>query len=305
MPELPDVELYLYALRRRLIGQTLEAIRFGNPFVLRTWQTPAEELAGRSVTAISRLGKRVVFELDGDYFIVVHLMIAGRFKWAKRGAKLTGKAAIAAFDFPDATLQLTEQGAKRRASIHLVQGREALGALDPGGIEPLSMSLDEFRSTLTSGRHTLKRALTDPRKFSGIGNAYSDEILHAAKLSPFQLTTNLGEDEVVQLYAAVQTTLREWTDRLVAETGEKFPERVTAFRPEMAVHGKYGQPCPTCATPVQRIAYAENEANYCPECQTGGKLLADRALSRLLRDDWPKTLEELEEFKNARRIGSS
>lgn len=302
MPELPDVELYLHALRQRVQGRTLEAIRFGNPFVLRTWDPPASDLHGRCVESLSRLGKRIVFHLDGDYAIVVHLMIAGRFKWMKKGAKLTGKAAIAAFDFPDATLQLTEQGAKRRASIHLVRGGEALAALDPGGIEPLEISREEFRDALLRGRHTLKRALTDPRTFSGIGNAYSDEILHAAKLSPFQLTTNLSDEEISRLYDMTQTTLRSWTGRLIDETGERFPERVTAFRPDMAVHGKFGQPCPVCATPVQRIAYADNEANYCPECQTGGKLLADRALSRLLREDWPKTLEELEDFKAARRF---
>lgn len=301
MPELPDVELYLHALRQRIEGALLEAIRFGNPFVLRTVEPSASELTGRRITALSRLGKRVVMHLDGDYFIVVHLMIAGRFKWTKKGSKLTGKAAIAAFDFPDATLQLTEQGAKRRASIHLIRGSEALAALDPGGVEPLEIDATTFGEVLVRGRHTLKRALTDPHHFSGIGNAYSDEILHAARLSPFQLTTNLSAAEGMRLYEAVQSTLGYWTQKLIEETGARFPEKVTAFRPEMAAHGKYGQPCPVCATPIQRIAYADNESNYCPECQTGGKLLADRALSRLLRDDWPRSLEELEDFKNARK----
>lgn len=295
MPELPDVELYVDALRTRVAGVRLEKLRFASPFVLRTFDPPVETVIGRVVRNVRRLGKRIVFELEDDFFVVVHLMIAGRFKWAAPGAKLSGKTALATFDFSSGTLILTEASAKKRASIHLVAGRDAIDEIDRGGVEPLEISLETFRERLTAERHTLKRTLTDPRLFSGIGNAYSDEILHRARLSPLQLTTNLDASEIERLFAAVQSTLREWIERLRNETADRFPEKVTAFRPEMAVHGKFGQPCPDCRSPVQRIVYAENEANYCPACQTGGKLLADRSLSRLLRDDWPRSVEEMEE----------
>jgi len=293
MPELPDVTVYVEALRKRLVGQTLTKIRLGSPFVLRTVEPSPAEVAGRKVVDIERLGKRIVIELDGELYIVIHLMIAGRFKWLPPNAKLPGKVGLAAFDFPSGTLLLTEAGSKRRAAIHLVRGKEGLREHDPGGLEPLEMTLDEFRDALTRERHTLKRSLTDPHLFSGIGNAYSDEILHRARLSPVQMSTNLGDDEIARLYDALRDTLIDWTDRLRRETGEGFPEKVTAFRPEMAVHGRYNQPCPVCGSPVQRIVYSENETNYCARCQTGGRLLADRALSRLLHGDWPKSIDEL------------
>ena len=293
VPELPDVTVYLEALQQRVVGQPLTRLRLANPFVLRTVDPRPDELAGKKVVALRRIGKRIVFELEETLFIVIHLMIAGRLKWLPPAAKVPGKIGLAAFDFPSGTLLLTEAGSKRRASIHIVRGEEALRQFDPGGIEVLSMSLEAFAEVLRRARHTLKRALTDPHLFSGIGNAYSDEILHRARLSPVQMTTNLSDDEVARLYSAVQSTLTEWIDRLRAETGSGFPEKVTAFRPEMAVHGRYGQPCPVCQTPVQRIVYADNETNYCARCQTGGKLLADRALSRLLHGDWPKSIDEL------------
>ncbi|HEX2122745.1 MAG TPA: DNA-formamidopyrimidine glycosylase family protein [Thermoanaerobaculia bacterium] len=293
MPELPDITIYVDALASRVLGHTLEKLRLGNPFVLRTVEPSPADAAGKRVEALRRLGKRIVFALEDELFIVLHLMIAGRLKWLPKGAKIPGKLGLAAFDFDNGTLVLTEAGSKRRASIHVVRGEEALRAHDPGGIEPLEMSLDEFRAALTRERHTLKRTLTDPHVFSGIGNAYSDEILHRARLSPVQLTTNLSEEEIERLHGAIRETLLLWVGRLRAETGAGFPEKVTAFRPEMAVHGRYGQPCPDCGTPVQRIVYADNETNYCARCQTGGKLLADRALSRLLRGDWPRSIDEL------------
>ena len=293
MPELPDVAVYLEALEARVLSHTLEKVRLANPFVLRTVEPGPRDLEGKRVLALRRLGKRIVFGFEDDLFLVIHLMIAGRFRWLAKGAKVPGKLGLAAFDFDSGTLVLTEAGSKRRASMHIVRGEEALQAHDRGGLEPLEMSFDDFRAALTRERHTLKRTLTDPQTFSGIGNAYSDEILHRARLSPVQMTTNLDDDELARLYTATREVLLEWIDRLRAETGSRFPEKVTAFRPEMAVHGKYNQPCPVCHTPVQRIVYAENETNYCARCQTGGKLLADRALSRLLHGDWPKSIDEL------------
>lgn len=276
-----------------MLGHTLDTVRLANPFVLRTVEPAPSALKGKKVTSLRRLGKRIVFGFEDDLFLVIHLMIAGRFRWLARGAKVPGKLGLAAFDFDNGTLVLTEAGSKRRASIHIVRGEEALHAHDPGGLEPLEISLDQFREALTRERHTLKRTLTDPRTFSGIGNAYSDEILHRARLSPVQMTTNLDPDEIATLYRATRGTLLEWIDRLRLETGDRFPEKVTAFRPEMAVHGRYNQPCPDCGTPVQRIVHADNETNYCARCQTNGRLLADRALSRLLKGDWPKSIDEL------------
>jgi formamidopyrimidine-DNA glycosylase len=294
MPELPDVAVYLEALEERIAGRKILKLRLGNPFVLRTVDPPPSAIAGRTVEALRRVGKRIVLALEGELFVVIHLMIAGRFRWLPPNAKVPGKLGLAAFDFEHGTLILTEAGSKRRASIHLIQGEDALRALDPGGIEPLEMTLDEFRAALTRERHTLKRTLTDPRTFSGIGNAYSDEILHRARLSPVQMSTNLSDDELARLYHAIRDTLAHWTDRLRKDAAGKFPEKVTAFRPDMAVHGRYGQPCPDCGSPVQRIVHAENETNYCARCQTGGRLLADRALSRLLKGDWPKSIDDLE-----------
>jgi len=294
MPELPDVTVYIEAIGRRVTGRTLLKLRVSSPFVLRTYDPAPMDVAGKKVGALSRVGKRIVFALEDDLYIVVHLMVAGRFKWLAPGAKIPGKLGLAAFDFDDGTLLLTEAGSKRRASIHIVRGEAAVAAMNPGGIEPLDMTLVQFRAALTRERHTLKRTLTDPHVFSGIGNAYSDEILHRAGLSPVQLTTNLDESELARLYDATRATLLDWIDRLRRETGESFPAKVTAFRPDMAVHGRYGQPCPVCGTAVQRIVYAENETNYCPRCQTEGRLLADRALSRLLKGDWPKSIEDIE-----------
>jgi formamidopyrimidine-DNA glycosylase len=293
MPELPDVMVYIEALQARLAGATMLKLRLSNPFVLRTVEPAAQELSGRRVRSIERMGKRIVFGFDDDLFLIIHLMIAGRFRWLAAGAKIPGKLGLAALDFDTGTLVLTEAGSKRRASIHIVRGREALKALDPGGIEVLEMPLDQFIANLTRERHTLKRSLTDPHLFSGIGNAYSDEILHRARLSPVQMTTNLDAAELARLYDAIRDTLIDWTDRLRAESGDRFPEKVTAFREGMAVHGRYNLPCPVCGTKVQRIVYAENETNYCARCQTGGKLLADRALSRLLHSDWPKSIDDL------------
>jgi formamidopyrimidine-DNA glycosylase len=295
MPELPDVVVYLEALERRILGQPLEALRLASPFVLRSVEPLPAALAGHRVTSLARLGKRLVWELEGELFVVIHLMIAGRLRWAARGAKPPGRFGLAAFDFPTGSLLLTEAGSKRRASIHLVRGRAALADFARGGLEPLEVGLEAFGERLRLESHTLKRALTDPRLFSGIGNAYSDEILHRARLSPLQLTGRLSPEDVARLYRATVSILTEWTERLRRESGDGFPEKVTAFREGMAVHGRYRKPCPDCGGPVQRIRYADNETNYCPACQTGGRLLADRALSRLLKDDWPRSLEELEE----------
>jgi formamidopyrimidine-DNA glycosylase len=294
MPELPDVDVYVAALRARVTGATLLGIRIANPFLLRSVAPPPAEAAGLRVAEVRRLGKRIVIGLDGGLFLVVHLMIAGRLHWKPKGAKLGGKLGLAAFDFSTGTMTLTEAGSKRRASLHLVRGEAALRALDRGGIEVLDVELPAFRDALVRENRTLKRALTDPSILSGIGNAYSDEILHAARLSPAQLTRNLDDAELARLLDATRRTLMAWRDRLAAEAGDGFPEKVTAFRPGMAVHGRFRQPCPVCGAPVQRIVYADNEANYCARCQTGGRLLADRALSRLLGKDWPRTLEELE-----------
>ncbi len=294
MPELPDVVVYLDALDRRVRGRVLEAIRLGNAFVLRSVHPPLEEARGRRVTDLRRLGKRIVLGLQGDLFLVIHLMIAGRLHWREPGARLHRRAGMAAFDFPDGTLLLTEAGSKRRASLHLVEGESGLADHDPCGIEIQEASGGEFRAALTRERHTLKRSLTDPGLFSGIGNAYSDEILHRARLSPFKMTDSLDDDEIERLRVACVDVLGEWTELLRRKTGEKFPEKVTAFHEEMAVHGRYRKPCPACGTAVQRIVYAGNEADYCPRCQTGGRVLADRSLSHLLRDDWPRGIEELE-----------
>ena len=293
MPELPDIALYLEALEPRVLDRRLAKLRLVSPFLLRTVEPGPRDLEGKNVVSLRRLGKRIVFGFEDSLFLVLHLMIAGRLKWLPQGAKVPGKVGLAAFDFEGGTLVLTEAGSKRRASLHILKGEEALEAHDPGGIEPLEMSLDDFRTALTRERHTLKRTLTDPHVFSGIGNAYSDEILHRARISPVQLTTNLSEEEIARLYGAIREVLLEWIERLRRDTGTAFPEKVTAFRPEMAVHGRYNLPCPVCGTPVQRIVHAENETNYCARCQTGGKLLADRALSRLLKGDWPKSIDEL------------
>ncbi|MFI5179198.1 MAG: Fpg/Nei family DNA glycosylase [Vicinamibacterales bacterium] len=301
MPELPDVELYLHALRARIAGRRLTRVRVASPFLLRTVDPPVSKVEGRVVDRLSRLGKRVVWHLDDDLAIVIHLMIAGRFRWRPSGAAIPGKVGLAAFDFDSGSLLLTEAGAKRRASMHVVRGAAALAALDPGGIDVLASTTDAFGAALTRENHTLKRALTDPRLLSGIGNAYSDEILHAARLSPMQMTSRLDREAVARLHAAATDVLTRWRDALIAETGDGFPERVTAFRDGMAAHGRFGQPCPACGTPIQRIRYASNEANYCPTCQTRGKLLADRSLSRLLREDWPASLDEMDQHLAARR----
>jgi formamidopyrimidine-DNA glycosylase len=293
VPELPDVTVYVECLARRVVGSRLEAIRLRSPFVLRSVDPPLQEVFGRTVLGVRRLGKRIVLGFDEKLFLVVHLMIAGRFQWKERGAS-PGRIGLAAFDFENGTLILTEASKKKRASLHVVRGEAALRGHHAGGIEVEEADLDAFRKALTRESHTLKRALIDPRIFSGIGNAYSDEILHRARLSPFRLTSALDDDELARLHDATRGVLAEWTERIRAETGEGFPKKVTAFRPGMAVHGRYREPCPDCGAPVQRIVYSENEANYCARCQTGGKLLADRALSRLLKSDWPKTLEELE-----------
>ncbi|PYS93444.1 MAG: formamidopyrimidine-DNA glycosylase [Acidobacteria bacterium] len=300
MPELPDVVVYIESLRPRVVGQVLRHVRLASPFVLRSVTPPIREAEGRAVTGVRRIGKRIVLELEDDLFLVVHLMIAGRFRFKDAGAKIPGRLGLAAFDFPTGTLLLTEAGSKKRASLHLVRGAAALQEFERGGLEVLEASPAAFREALLKEGHTLKRALTDPRLFSGIGNAYSDEILHRARLSPLRLTRQLGDEEVARLRAATRDVLTEWTERLRRETGDRFPEKVTAFRDGMAVHGRYGRPCPACGTAVQRIVYAENECNYCPRCQTEGRLLADRALSRLLKDDWPKTVDELEELRPGR-----
>jgi formamidopyrimidine-DNA glycosylase len=292
MPELPDITVYVEALEQRVVGQPLLEARLNTPFLLRTVDPPLSELVGKTVRGVKRLGKRIAFEMDGDLYMVLHLMIAGRLHWKSPTAKQT-RADLAAFDFPNGTLTLTEAGTKRRASLYLVRGTPGLAEFQRGGLEVLDATRDEFAARLRAENHTVKRSLTDPRLFSGIGNAYSDEILHRARMSPVKLTSRLTDDEIATLFDATRTTLIEWTDRLRAESRDAFPEKVTAFRAEMAVHGKYKQPCPVCGTPVQRIRYADNETNYCARCQTEGKLLADRALSRLLKQDWPKSVDEL------------
>ena len=294
MPELPDVTIYVEAISARVLGRALEGVRLANPFLLRTAEPPISAAQGRRVVEVRRQGKRIVLALEGGLFLALHLMIAGRLHWKGRGARPAGKAGLAAFDFPEGTLTLTEAGTKRRAALHLLQGEEALGLLDRGGLEVLDASLDAFREALARENHTLKRSLTGPRLFSGIGNAYSDEILHRARLSPVKLTSRLADEESARLFEATRTVLLEWTERLRRDAAGRFPEKVTAFREEMAVHGKYRQPCPDCGAPVQRIVHAENENNYCPRCQTGGQILSDRSLARLLKDDWPRTLDELE-----------
>jgi formamidopyrimidine-DNA glycosylase len=304
VPELPDIAVYLEALDRRVVGQRLERVRLQSISLLRSVEPPLAEFAGKRLVATRRLGKRVVLGFEGELFLVIHLMIAGRLRWRALGAKLQRRYAHAGFDFANGTLLLTEAGTKKRATLHALRGEAALAAHDPGGLDVLACSAAEFAAALRRERHTLKRSLTDPHLFSGIGNAYSDEILHAARLSPVQLSTNLDDDELERLFAATQETLRSWTERLRAHTGDAFPEEVTAFRPEMAVHGKFRQPCPVCGAPVQRIVHAENETNYCARCQTSGRLLADRALSQLLKKDWPRTLEEMEARRPSMRAAS-
>lgn len=302
MPELPDVEAYLHALKPRVIGHALRGMRIANPFLLRSVAPRPEALAGQRATVLRRIGKRIAIGFESDHWIVLHLMIAGRLHWARPGAPIRGgRQGLAAFDFDSGTLLLTEAGSKKRASLYLVAGVEGLAAHDPGGVDPLTCDGAAFAAALRAANHTLKRALTDPRAFSGIGNAYSDEILHRAKLSPVAMSQALEDAEVARLHAATVAVLTEWRDRLCAEAEHAFPEKVTAFRPEMAVHGRFGAPCPVCGAPVQRIRYAENDTNYCPGCQTQGRILADRSLSRLLKSDWPRTLEALEETGLAQR----
>ena len=297
MPELPDILLYLHALQSRVVGHRVEGVRLASPFLLRSIDPPLASVQGRTIVDLHRLGKRIVMEAEGELFLVFHLMIAGRLRWKPRGTRVPGKVGLLAIDFDHGTLLLTEAGTKRQASLYVVQGRGALADHDPGGLQVLDADLAAFDRALRSDNHTLKRALTDPHLFSGIGNAYSDEILHAGRLSPFKQTQSLTDDEVRRLYESTRTTLLQWIARLRDQAGDEFPEKVTAFHEEMAVHGRYGKPCPDCGSPVQRVVYAANEANYCATCQTGGRLLADRALSRLLREDWPRTLDELERRK--------
>jgi formamidopyrimidine-DNA glycosylase len=301
VPELPDITIYIEALERRILGQSLNQVRIASPFLLRTAVPPLEQARARKIIGLRRLGKRIALGLEDELWLVLHLMIAGRLHWRAGSAKLSGKYNLASFDFPEGALVLTEAGTKKRASLHLVSGDEALRSLDPGGLEVLGCLLEAFVQALTSRNHTLKRALTDPRLFSGIGNAYSDEILHRARLSPVALTQKIAREEIKRLHRAAQETLGHWIELLRKETGDGFPENVTAFRPGMAVHGKFGQPCPVCGMKVQRIRYAANETNYCPGCQTRGKLLADRSLSVLLKKDWPQTPEELEELRAGSR----
>jgi formamidopyrimidine-DNA glycosylase len=297
MPELPDITAYIAAIEARILGQPLERVRIASAFLLRTAKPAVSEAEGKTVRAVRRIGKRIAIGVDGDIWLVLHLMIAGRLHWRAPGAKLAGRNALAAFDFPNGSLVLTEAGSKRRASLHLMAGEDQLEAMNPGGIEVFSSDLDGFQKALTVENRTLKRALTDPRIVSGIGNAYSDEILHAAQLSPVTLTHKLSTEEWQRLYDATRQTLQLWMDRMLAEAAAGFPEKVTAFRPEMAVHGRFGLPCPRCGSPVQRIRYADNETDYCAVCQTGGRVLADRSLSRLMKSDWPRTLDELEALK--------
>jgi formamidopyrimidine-DNA glycosylase len=294
MPELPDITLYLAQLTPRIVGQSLDGIVIRSPFVLRSVDPPLAAVEGKRVAGLRRLGKRIVVELEDELFIVIHLMIAGRFRWKPPGAKVGGKLVLASFEFPNGSLQLTEAGTKRRASLHLVAGQDRLREFERGGLEVLEADLASFADRLRSENHTIKRALTDPRLYSGIGNAYSDEILHRARMSPLTLTSRLTDDQVATLYRATRATLTEWIERLGREAGDTFPEKVTAFREGMAVHGRFGKPCPECGAPVQRIRYAENETNYCARCQTGGRLLADRAMSRLLKQDWPRSIDEVE-----------
>ncbi len=303
MPELPDVTVYVEALRERITGARLDRVRLATPFVLRSVDPPLAEVVGREVTGVRRLGKRIVIALADERFVVIHLMIAGRLHWKSAGAKVPGKIGVAALDFSTGTLLMTEAGTKKRAAVHLVRGESALAEHDPGGLEVFDVDLAAFREALTAESHTLKRALTDPHLLSGIGNAYGDEILHRARLSPVKLTRQLTDPELARLFDATRVTLADWVERLRRDAGGGFPEGVTAFREEMAVHGRYGKPCPDCGSPVQRIVHAENETNYCPTCQTGGRLLADRALSRLLKADWPRTLEEMEQHVARRRGG--
>ena len=298
MPELPDISAYITAIEARILGQTLEHVRINSAFLLRTAQPPVSETEGKKVTGLRRIGKRIAIGVEGDLWLVLHLMIAGRLHWKPAGAKLGGRNNLASFDFSNGSLTLTEAGSKRRASLHIVAGEAALRAMDPGGIDLFASTADEFRTALTAENRTLKRALTDPRIVDGVGNAYSDEILHAAKLSPITLTHKLTAEDWLRLYKATRATLQLWIDRFNAEAAKAFPEKVTAFRPEMAVHGRFGQPCPVCGSPIQRIRYADNETDYCPTCQTGGKVLADRSLSKLLKSDWPRTLDELEALKH-------
>ena len=299
MPELPDITVYVEQLTPRIVGQTFEGVRLASPFLLRTATPPIAAANGKKVLGVSRMGKRIVIALEDDLYLVLHLMIAGRLHWREHGKAVQGKIGLAAFDFSSGTLLLNEASQKKRAALYLVQGSDALEEFDRGGLEVMDADLDEFRRRLLLENHTLKRSLTDPDLFSGIGNAYSDEILHRAKMSPVKLTRTLEEGDVQRLFESTKEVLQEWTDRLRKDTGDEFPEKVTAFRKEMAVHGKYKEPCPVCGTPVQRIVHAENESNYCPTCQTGGRLLADRALSRLLKQDWPRSIEELEARKKA------
>ncbi len=298
MPELPDITSYLVALRPRIVGQPLQRILVKSPFLVRTIDPDLYSLEGQAILDISHQGKRILWHFDNEIFLVFHLMIAGRFHWRKPAARPASKNDLAAFQFSTGTLMLTEASQKKRASLHVVHGRAALDEFDRGGLEPLACTLAQFTSVIRRENHTLKRSLVDPRLFAGIGNAYSDEILHAARLSPVALTARLSDDEIARLHSATQSVLNLWTERLQGEARNKFPERVTAFRPEMAVHGRYGQPCPVCGTAIQRIRYAENECNYCPRCQTKGKLLADRSLSRLLKDDWPRTIDQWEDQRN-------
>jgi formamidopyrimidine-DNA glycosylase len=299
MPELPDIVVYIEALEKRILDKTMDHVEIASPFLLRSIDPPVGSVNGHNVRALRRIGKRIAIGFDSDIWLVLHLMIAGRLHWVTKKVKPDGRRTLAAFAFDSGTLTLTEAGSQKRASLHVVQGEAGLSALDPGGIDVFSATPDEFAAQLTSANHTLKRALTDPRLFSGVGNAYSDEILHRGQLSPILLTQKMKPEQIEHLRLATRATLIEWTERLRAEAGVKFPENVTAFREEMAVHGRYGLPCPRCGAKVQRIRYASNETNYCAVCQTGGKLLADRALSRLLREDWPRTLEELEEMRKS------
>jgi formamidopyrimidine-DNA glycosylase len=300
VPELPDITVYVERLAAYTVGRPLRGLRIASPFLLRTYEPPARELVGRSIVEVSRMGKRIVLGFEDDLFAVIHLMIAGRLRWKKAGAPVPGKIGLAAWDFDHGTLMFTEASPKKRASLYLVRGRDGLAEHDRGGLDLFAATTEDFAAVLRSERHTIKRALTDPTLIDGVGNAYSDEILHAARMSPFRTTVALTDEEIAGLHAAAKRCLTEWIARLRAEVGDRFPDEVTAFRPEMAVHGKYGQPCPDCGAPVQRVVYASNEANYCAKCQTDGKLLADRSMSRLLKDDWPKTLEALEDRKATR-----